>query len=166
MTIIMGVDPGVSGAVAFYFPMVPSRIAVDDVPVAGGEINIPELARMIRIHRPTLAVIERVHAMPKQGVSSSFNFGRSYGDVRGTISALGVPLHFVTPQKWKRHFGLTADKEECRLRAINLFPHAAENFRLKKHDGRAEAALIALYGAQVLCPHRVPDNAKDSSEAA
>jgi hypothetical protein len=60
MTIVMGIDPGISGAVAFYFPMVPSRIAVDDVPVAGGEINGYELARLIRMHRPTLAVIERV----------------------------------------------------------------------------------------------------------
>lgn len=149
MTIIMGIDPGISGAVAFYFPVV-CRIAVDDVPVAGGEINVHELARQIRIHRPNMAVIERVGAMPGQGVTSSFNFGRSYGDVRGAIGALDVPMHFVTPQKWKKHFGLSADKEESRLRAIRLFPNAAESFKLKKHDGRAEAALIALYGAEVL----------------
>jgi len=165
MTIIMGVDPGVSGAVAFYFPMV-HRLAVDDVPVAGGEINVPELARLIRIHRPTLAVIERVHSMPGQGVSSSFNFGRSYGDVRGAIGALDVPLHFVTPQKWKKYFGLSSDKDECRLRAIRMFPTAAESFRLKKHDGRAEAALIALYGAEVLFNNRVLSNNKSSAEAA
>ena len=150
MTIIMCVDPGISGAVAFYFPMVPARISVDDVPVAGGEINTAELARLIRIHRPTLAVIERVSAMPGQGVVSMFNFGRSYGDVRGVIGAMDVPLHFVTPQKWKKHFGLSSDKEECRLRAIRMFPTVAESFKLKKHDGRAEAALIALYGAEVL----------------
>lgn len=150
MTIIMGVDPGISGAVAFYFPMVPSRIAVDDVPVAGGEINVHELARLIRIHRPTLAVIERVSAMPGNGAVSMFNFGRSYGDVRGVIGAMEVPLHFVTPQKWKKHFGLSADKEQSRLRAIRMFPAAADSFKLKKHDGRAEAALIALYGSEVL----------------
>lgn len=146
----MGIDPGISGAVAFYFPMVPGRIAVDDVPVAGGEINVNELARLIRIHRPTLAVIERVSAMPGQGVTSMFNFGRSYGDVRGVIGAMDVPLHFVTPQKWKKHFGLSSNKDESRLRAIRMFPTAAESFKLKKHDGRAEAALIALYGAEVL----------------
>jgi len=150
MTIVMGVDPGISGAIAFYFPMVPGRIAVDDVPVAGGEINVAELARLIRIHRPTMAVIERVSAMPGQGVTSMFNFGRSYGDVRGTIGAMDVPMHFVTPQKWKKHFGLSSDKDQSRLRAIRRFPAAAENFKLKKHDGRAEAALIALYGAEVL----------------
>lgn len=150
MSIIMGIDPGISGAVAFYFPVVPSRIAVDDVPVAGGEINVNELARLVRIHRPTLAVIERVGAMPGQGVVSMFNFGRSYGDVRGVIGAMDIPLHFVTPQKWKKHFGLSSDKDECRMRAIRMFPSAAESFKLKKHDGRAEAALIALYGAEVL----------------
>jgi crossover junction endodeoxyribonuclease RuvC len=148
MTIVMGIDPGISGAVAFYFPMV-NRIAVDDVPVAGGEINTAELARVVRLHQPSLAVIEKVSAMPGQGVTSMFNFGRSYGDVRGVIGALGVPLHLVTPQKWKRHFGLSSDKDESRLRAIRTFPAAAESFKLKKHDGRAEAALIALYGAEV-----------------
>ena len=150
MTIVMGIDPGISGAVAFYFPMVPGRIAVDDVPVVGGEINVNELARLIRVHRPTLAVIERVSAMPGQGVVSMFNFGRSYGDVRGVIGAMEVPLHFVTPQKWKKHFGLSSDKDESRMRAIRVFPSVAESFKLKKHDGRAEAALIALYGAEVL----------------
>jgi hypothetical protein len=150
MTVIMGIDPGISGAVAFYFPVVPARIAVDDVPVAGGEINVSELARMIRIHRPTVAVIERVSAMPGNGAVSMFNFGRSYGDVRGVIGALDIPLHFVTPQKWKKYFGLSADKDESRLRAIRMFPAVAEQFKLKKHHGRAEAALIALYGAEVL----------------
>lgn len=149
MTIILGIDPGVSGAVAFYFPMV-NRLAVDDVPVAGGEINGYELARLIRMHRPTMAVIEAVHAMPKQGVSSSFNFGRSYGEVRGVVSACEIPMHFVTPQKWKRHFSLSADKDESRVRAIRMFPNTADSFKLKKHDGRAEAALLALYGAEVL----------------
>jgi hypothetical protein len=150
MTIIMGIDPGISGAVAFYFPMVPSRISVDDVPVAGGEINGYELARLIKIHRPTLAVVEKVGAMPGNGGVSMFNFGRAYGDVRGVISALNVPMHFVTPQKWKKYFGLTADKEMSRLRAIRMFPAVADSFKLKKHDGRAEAALLALYGAEVL----------------
>jgi len=150
MTIIMGVDPGISGAVAFYFPMVPSRIAVDDVPVAGGEINGYELARLIRMHRPTMAVVEKVGAMPGNGGVSMFNFGRAYGDVRGVVSACDVPMHFVTPQKWKKHFGLTSEKEESRLRAIRMFPAVADSFKLKKHDGRAEAALLALYGAEVL----------------
>lgn len=150
MTVIMGVDPGISGAVAFYFTEAPGRVGVDDVPVAGGEINAPELARLIRIHRPTFAVIERVSAMPGNGAVSMFNFGRSYGDVRGVIGAMEIPLHFVTPSKWKKHFGLSSDKELSRMLAIRMFPSVAEQFKLKKHDGRAEAALIALYGAEVI----------------
>lgn len=150
MTCILGIDPGVTGAVAFYFPETPGRIAVDDVPVAGGEISAPHLASLIRRYAPTMAVIEKVAAMPKQGVVSVFNFGRSYGDVRGVVGALNIPLHFVTPQKWKKHFGLTSDKDLSRMLAIRMFPSVADHFKLKKHDGRAEAALIALYGAEVL----------------
>ncbi len=149
MTIIMGIDPGISGAIAFYYTDV-SRVAVADVPVIGKEINTAVLAQMVRTNQPDFAVIEEVHAMPKQGVTSVFNFGRSYGDVRGVVCALGVRLYFVTPQKWKKHFGLSADKEQSRLRALRMFPANAESFKLKKHEGRAEAALIALYGAEVL----------------
>ncbi len=97
-----------------------------------------------------MAVVERVSAMPGNGAVSMFNFGRSYGDVRGVIGALDIPLHFVTPQKWKKHFGLTSDKDQSRLRAIRMFPAVADQFKRKKDDGRAEAALIALYGAEVL----------------
>jgi len=150
MTCIMGIDPGVTGAIAFYFPDAPGRIAVDDVPVAGGEISAPHLASMVRRYSPTLAVIEKVNAMPGQGVVSMFNFGRSYGDVRGVIGALNIPLHFVSPQKWKKHFGLTSDKDQSRMLAIRMFPTVSEHFKLKKHDGRAEAALIALYGAEAI----------------
>lgn len=150
MTCILGIDPGVSGAIAFYFPEMPGRIAVADVPVAGGEISAPHLASLIRRYAPTMAVIEKVNAFPGQGVSSVFNFGRSYGDVRGVVGALNIPLHLVSPQKWKKHFGLSSDKDKSRMLAIRMFPTVAEDFKLKKHDGRAEAALIALYGAEVL----------------
>ncbi len=146
---ILGIDPGVTGAVAFYYPAI-SRVSVYDVPAIGKEIDATNLAILIRNYNPSVAVIEQVQAFSGQGVTSSFNFGRSYGDVRGVIAALSIPLHFVTPQKWKKHFNLPADKEKSRLLAIRVFPAVAESFRLKKHDGRAEAALIALYGAQVL----------------
>lgn len=147
---IMGIDPGVSGAIAFYFPTNPERIAVDDVPVAGGEISAPHLASIIRRYAPSMAVIEKVQAFRGQGVVSMFNFGRSYGDVRGVVGALNIPLHPVSPQKWKKHFSLSSDKDQSRMLAIRFFPSVAEHFKLKKHDGRAEAALLALYGAQVL----------------
>jgi crossover junction endodeoxyribonuclease RuvC len=151
MSIIMGVDPGVSGAVAFFYTQAPERIWVDDVPVAGGEIEPTLLADMIaKAGLPKRAFVERVSAMPKQGVTSSFNFGRSYGCVIGVIGAMKIPLELVSPTVWKKALNLSADKEQCRLRAIRLFPAVADKFARKKDDGRAEAALIALYGAQVL----------------
>lgn len=147
--IVLGVDPGVSGAIAFYYPGI-GRIAVHDVPVAGGEISGPHLASIIKIHSPILAVIERVSAMPGNGAVSMFNFGRAYGDVRGVIGALNIPVQYVSPTTWKKYFGLSKDKDLSRKLAIQRFPAVAESFKLKKHDGRAEAALIALYGAEVL----------------
>jgi len=111
---------------------------------------VPHLASMIRRYAPSMAVIERVSAMPKQGVVSVFGFGRSYGEARGVVGALNIPMHLVTPQKWKKHFGLSSDKDQPRALATRLFPSVSEHFKLKKHDGRAEAALIALYGAQVI----------------
>jgi crossover junction endodeoxyribonuclease RuvC len=151
MTVFLGVDPGVSGAIAFYFPP-QDRVSVYDVPIAGGEIATPVLADIIIAygHYDMVAWIERVGAMPGNGGASMFNFGRAYGDVRGVIGALKIPTHFVTPQMWKKHFRLTSDKDQSRALAIRLFPDVADNFKRKKDDGRAEAALIALYGARQL----------------
>jgi crossover junction endodeoxyribonuclease RuvC len=147
---IMGIDPGVTGAIAFFFPETPSRIVARDLPLADGEISAPLLADLIRVYKPGLAIIERVSAMPGQGVVSMFNFGRAYGDVRGVIGALNIPLHFITPQKWKRHFKLSSDKEQARALALRLFPACADSFKLKKHHDRAEAALIARFGAETI----------------
>lgn len=143
----MGLDPGVSGACAFYFPDKREGISVYDVPVVGKEINASALYDLIHQYAPDLAVVEHVHAMPRQGVSSSFNFGVSYGVAKGVIGSLHIPVMFVTPGKWKKHFSLTSDKEKSRALAISTWPHS-EHFRRKKDDGRAEAALLALYGAQ------------------
>jgi hypothetical protein len=150
MTCILGIDPGVSGAIAFYFTQEPSRVAVFDVPIAGGEINSPALADLINGYAPDFAIIEAVGAMPGNGAVSMFNFGRAYGDVRGVIGALKIPLHLVRPQVWKKHFKLDKDKEKSRMLANNLFPACSDHFKRKKDDGRAEAALIALYGAQII----------------
>jgi len=150
MNCVMGVDPGLSGAIAFYFPETPSRVIAQDLPLADGEISAPLLADVIRSFAPSMAVIERVSAMPGQGVVSMFNFGRAYGDVRGAIGALSIPVHFATPQKWKKHFRLSSDKEEARALALRLFPTCADHFKLRKHHGRAEAALIAKFGAETI----------------
>lgn len=146
---ILGIDPGLSGAIGFYFPAV-GRVCVEDVPLADGEINAPALAKRIRDFGPSMAVLERVHSMPKQGVASTFKFGMSFGEIRGVICALGIPLYLVTPQKWKKYFQLSSDKEQARAKAIQLFPLNADRLNRKKHHGRAEAALLAKYGAEVL----------------
>jgi hypothetical protein len=143
----MGVDPGVSGAVSFFFPDHPENIAVYDMPSIGKEVNCAELNAIMKQYKPDVAIIEAVHAMPKQGVSSSFNFGMSYGMARGVITARGVPQHLVSPRKWKSYFGLTADKDTSRRLAVLTWP-SSEHFNRKKDDGRAEAALLALYGAK------------------
>jgi len=144
----MGLDPGVSGAVAFYFPDQRAGISAYDVPVVGKEINASALHDLIHQYAPDLAVIEIVHSMPKQGVASSFNFGMSYGIAKGVVGSLHIPTINVAPTKWKRHFGLTADKEQARALAISTWPFS-EHFRRKKDNGRAEAALLALYGARI-----------------
>jgi hypothetical protein len=149
-TCVMGVDPGLSGAIAFYFVGHPHGVSVDDVPVAGGQVDPVALTALIRNFAPAVAIVELVHSMPKQGVASSFNFGVAFGCVRGVIGALQVPVHLVTPGKWKKHFRLTSDKEQSRELAIRLFPGSAFQFNRKKHHGRAEAALLARYGAEML----------------
>jgi hypothetical protein len=143
---IMGVDPGASGAIAFYFPQLPQRIGVYDCPLVDGEINCAQLADLIKQHDPEVAVIEAVGPMPKQGVSSTFKFGVAYGMARGVIAAMLVPQIYVTPAKWKRFYGLTSDKEKAREMAIQTWP-SCTMFARKKDHGRAEAALLAKYGS-------------------
>ncbi len=144
---ILGIDPGCSGACAWYFPEAPDRIAVEDMPTIGKFVDGAFLARRIDQMRPTIAAIEFVHALPKQGVSSTFNFGDAFGVVRGVLAAKGIPCHLVTPTRWKKHFRLSSDKEEARALAVRLWP-SCDGFERKKDHGRAEAALIARFGAE------------------
>jgi len=92
--------------------------------------------------------IETVSARPGEGVASSFNFGRSYGSLRATCTANFLKVRECSPRSWKRSMGLAADKEASRQRASAEFPRFAHLWALKKHHGRAEAALIALYGSR------------------
>lgn len=147
---ILGIDPGLSGAIAFFFPSHAELIAAEDVPIADGEIDAATLSARIEQMRPTFAIIERVASMPRQGVSSTFKFGAAYGVVRGIVGSLKIPSHLVTPTKWKRHFNLSSDKEESRALALRLWPARAELFSRKKDHGHAEAALLARYGAEVI----------------
>lgn len=147
---ILGLDPGVSGALAFYFPSDPGKVAAHDVPTVAGGIDGATLARYIRTMGPTLAVVELVGAMPGQGLASTFKFGVAFGVALGVIADQEIPLHLVTPGKWKRHFRLGADKEASRALALRMFPATSQHFARKKDHGRAEAALLARYGAEVV----------------
>ncbi|MEX6506953.1 hypothetical protein [Jiella sp. M17.18] len=142
-----------SGAIAFYFRSRPDLISAEDVPTVDGEIDAAALKRRIEQMRPDMAVIERVGAMPKQGVSSTFKFGQAYGTVRGVVAALGIPTHLVTPSVWKKHFALNSEKEKARNMAILHWPDSP-HFERKKDHGRAEAALLARYGADVILEGR------------
>ncbi len=144
---IAGFDPGKSGAFSFYFQAAPEMIAAEDFPLVNGEIDAATLADRLRQMRPDFAIIERVGAMPKQGVSSTFNFGKSYGVLLGVVAALQIPSALVTPGTWKRAFKLGADKEEARALALRQWPARASLFARKKDHGRAAAALLALWGA-------------------
>jgi hypothetical protein len=144
-------DPGGSGAIGFMFTAFPRTISVEDTPTVAGEIDAATLADRITAMRPDLFIIERVGAMPKQGVSSTFKFGKAYGVVIGVVAALKIPVHFVAPSVWKRHFGLSADNEEARARALQYWPERAELFARKRDHNRAEAALLARYASERIC---------------
>lgn len=147
---IGAVDPGKTGALAWYFPGVPSVISAEDNPLVDGEFNAELFAARIEQMKPDLMIIERVHSMPGQGVASTFSFGKGYGAILGVIAALKVPSHLITPGKWKKHFSLSSDKEQSRSLALRLWPERAELFKLKRHEARAEACLLAKYGADVV----------------
>ena len=151
--IIVGVDPGLSGAIAILVTDAPDKLAVFDMPTIVGEVNAAALAEILRPYAPDLAVIERVAARPGQGVSSMFRFGQAFGTAVGVLGGRGIRLEFVPSTKWKRHFRLGGGeegKEQSRAAALNHWPQRAELFKRKMDHGRAEAALIALYGADTL----------------
>ena len=145
--IVLGIDPGVSGAWAVY-DTTTATIFAADAPTVGKDLDAATFADEIRKWAPDAAVIERVGSMPGQGVASTFKFGCAYGMAQGVIAAHAIPVTFVAPSKWKRHFGLSADKEESRARALQLWPSRSDLFQRKKDHGRAEAALLAKYYAE------------------
>ena len=148
MTTTVGIDPGLTGAIAFLEPGQPS---VEDAPVVNREMNPAGMVALLRGPDIGLAVIERVGAMPKQGVASTFRFGFGCGVGRGVVAAMGIPIMLVTPQEWKREFGLIGQpKEASREKALQLFPELSGELDLKKHHGRADALLIAEWGRRRL----------------
>tara|TARA_B100000676_G_scaffold223050_1_gene220295 strand:- start:532 stop:933 length:402 start_codon:yes stop_codon:yes gene_type:complete len=107
------------------------------------EIN----SRLIEINSDNVSVVvEQVSAMPGQGVTSMFNFGQSFGVIKGVCSAMQIPIHFVRPTKWKKYFNLIkTSKDASRSRAIEIFPKISEKLKRKKDSNKADAILIASY---------------------
>jgi crossover junction endodeoxyribonuclease RuvC len=149
-----GIDPGAtSGALALLKDDL-SAVEILDMPTELNgkkqEINTVELGKILakwcRKYEGNLVIyLEAVHSMPRQGVSSSFGFGDSFGCIRGVCGALQIPLIRITPQKWKRTAGLIGKpKDAARTLAQQLYPE--QNLSLKKHVGRADALLIARFG--------------------
>ena len=152
---ILGIDPGASGGLAF-FNMERGLLDVFDMPTVevkrGGknkrEVSPAMLKTIIGARNVECAFVEKVGAMPGQGVSSMFQFGRSVGMIEGVLATLDIPTSYVTPQKWQKEVGARGGKDAGRARAAELFPAYAANFSRKKDDGRADASLIAWFGAQ------------------
>mgnify|MGYP003664173614 FL=1 len=150
--ITIGIDPGLSGAVAFlkngkYLNGVDMPIISKGSGSVKNEVNPSALLAFLKTNCPVdedvLVALERVNAMPGQGVSSVFSLGDSFGTARSCVAACKYELTYVTPRTWKKHFNLTSDKEMCRAAAVKMFPEA-ELF-LKKHADRAEALLMARW---------------------
>ena len=158
MTIILGIDPGLAGALALVRDG--RLIRCDDMPSeatgSSGRIkrrvDAAALAWLVRQYRDEddglIAVVESVASRPGQGVAGMFSLGDSAGVVRAVLQTVGVRLEFVAPARWKRAMGLGADKGHARTMASQRWPEQHAMFARVKDDGRAEAALIAGWGWQ------------------
>src|SRR5262245_17799683 len=153
---ILGIDPGIHGGLAIVEindGTAPTLVDAIDIPVMGAcakeRVDPIAIRVWIETHHPQLALIERAQAMPKQGASSGFKYGRAVGAIEAVITCCGIPMTIVEPSIWKRFHQLRGgDKESGRQRALQLFPTAHALLARKKDHGRGEAALIALAGAK------------------
>jgi crossover junction endodeoxyribonuclease RuvC len=147
---IAGIDPGATGAVAVLDTEL-GTLEIFDTPVATvkiGRRNVQRIlpaafARKLAEHKVDFAALERVHAMPKQGLSSTFAFGHCFGVMEGILSALEIPYELIEPQKWQALARVPKGKDGSRARAVQLFPAYAELFARVADHGRSDAALLA-----------------------
>jgi crossover junction endodeoxyribonuclease RuvC len=152
--IFIGIDPGLNGAIAFFDPA-KGHLSVVDMPTfevkrnnrVKREVSAHGLANILMLAGVIEVVLERVGAMPGQGVTSVFSFGRSVGLIEGVLAAKKMPVSIITPQVWQKAAGVRGGKDGARQRACELFPAYAGLFARKKDDGRADAACIAWYAA-------------------
>jgi len=152
--IIIGIDPGLSGGIA----VLDNNKVLDlfDMPVmADGkknkkQLNSALLAKLIKESisntSESAVIVEQVNAMPGQGVTSMFNFGQTFGAIKGICATLELPIFFVRPSKWKKHFELiNSSKDASRTKAIEMYPHLAEKLSKKKDVNKSDAILIARF---------------------
>ena len=153
---IIGIDPGISGSICFFEGG--KIIDVIEMPtmtdgkknkrqVNGSQIYNEIFKRVKKIEKDKIRVIiEHVTAMPGQGVTSMFNFGQSFGILKGICSAMQLPMYFVRPTKWKKYFNLiNSEKDASRTRAIEIFPYFSSQLSKKKDSNKADAILIASF---------------------
>ena len=154
--LIIGIDPGISGSISFFQDG--KIVDVVEMPtmtegkknkkqVNGSQI-FNEISDKIKNldKNDVKVVIEQVSAMPGQGVTSMFNFGQSFGILKGICSAMQLPMYFVRPAKWKKYFNLiNSEKDASRTRAIEIFPYFSSQLSRKKDSNKADAILIASF---------------------
>ena len=154
--LIIGIDPGISGSICFFED---GRILdVVEMPtmtegkknkrqVNGSQVYNEISKKIEQVDKKDIKVIiEQVSAMPGQGVTSMFNFGQSYGILKGICSAMQLPMYFVRPAKWKKYFSLiNSEKDASRTKAIEIFPYFSLNLSKKKDSNKADAILIASF---------------------
>jgi crossover junction endodeoxyribonuclease RuvC len=154
--IIIGIDPGLSGSICFFengkildVVEMPTMIEgkKNKKQVNGSQIYNEILKRISHLDKSDVkVVIEQVSAMPGQGVTSMFNFGQSFGILKGICSAMQLPVYFVRPAKWKKYFNLiNSEKDASRTRAIEIFPYFSSQLSKKKDSNKADAILISSF---------------------
>ena len=152
--LIIGIDPGLSGAIAVLDNQKIKDIF--DMPVMSEgkknkrQLNSAQLVELIKQsikgYEETTIVVEQVNAMPGQGVTSMFNFGQTFGAIKGVCAALGLPIFFVRPSKWKKHFELiNSSKDSSRTKAIEMYPSLSNELAKKKDVNKSDAILIARF---------------------
>ena len=151
---IIGIDPGLSGAIAVLENN--KVLSIFDMPVMPEgkknkrQLNSAQLVKLLKDNilknEEVLVVVEQVNAMPGQGVTSMFNFGQSFGILKGICSAMQLPMYFVRPAKWKKYFNLiNSEKDASRTKAIEVFPYFSSQLLRKKDSNKADAILIASF---------------------
>ena len=152
--IIIGIDPGVSGAICILTDGKITEIYEMPTMIDGKknkkQVNGAEVTNIINKElvneKDVNVVIEHVSAMPGQGVTSMFNFGQSFGVLKGICAALKLPVHFIRPVKWKKHFNLiNTEKDASRTKVIEVFPYISSKISKKKDANKADAILIAMF---------------------